>query len=153
MDNAEDASVVRKFSNAGESGRTADDIYDLYRKVSNTGEFKYLDELMQLKNVKSVAKNADIGLDGIKIKIDRNPELLGKGVYGFTDGKTINMYPDAFTDIETLVKTLGHERMHVYQVSVFGKATSTEILKEFEKAAYSSEKSWLYYYNFMNGGK
>lgn len=46
-----------------------------------------------------------------------------------------------FTDAETLLKTLGHERMHVYQVSVFGKATSTEILNEFEKAAYSSEKS------------
>lgn len=40
-----------------------------------------------------------------------------------------------------------------YQVSVFGKATSTEILKEFEKAAYNSEKNWWDYYNFMNGGK
>lgn len=146
-------SALKLKTGGGESGKTADDIYDLYRKASNTGEFKDLDELMQLKNVKSVANDAGIGLDGIKIKIDRNPELLGKGVYGFTDGKTITLYPDAFTDIETLAKTLGHERMHVYQVSVFGKATSTEILTEFEKAAYSSEKSWWDYYNFMNGGK
>jgi hypothetical protein len=39
----------------------------------------------------------DIGLDGIKI--DRNPELLGKGVYGFTDGKAITLYPDAFAKL------------------------------------------------------
>lgn len=74
-------------------------------------------------------------------------------MYGFTDGKTITWYPDAFTDTETIVKTLGHERVHIYQVSVFGKATSTEILIEYEKAAYSSEKMWWDYYNFMNGGK
>ena len=134
-------------------GTGTDDICDLYRKASNTGDFEDLDELMQLKNVKNVANDAGIGLDGIKIKIDRNPELLGKGVYGFTDGETITLYPDAFTDTETLVKTLGHERVHIYQVSVFGKATSTEILAEYEKAAYSSEKMWWDYYNFMNGGE
>lgn len=74
-------------------------------------------------------------------------------MYGFTDGKTITLYPDAFTDAETLVKTLGHERMHVYQINVFGKPTSTEMLAVFEKAAYSSEQSWWDSYNFMNGGK
>lgn len=108
---------------------------------------------MQLKNVKKVANNAGIGLDGVKIKIDRNPELLGKGLYGFTDGKTITLYPDAFTDTENLVKTLGHERMHVYQVKIFGKPTSTDILKEFEKAAFDSERSWWEYFNILNGGK
>lgn len=51
-------------------------------------------------------------------------------MYGYTDGKTITLYPDAFTDIENLVKTLGHERIHVYQISVFGKPTSTELLSE-----------------------
>ena len=74
-------------------------------------------------------------------------------MYGFTDGKTIILYPDAFVDIETLVKTLGHERMHVYQAGVFGKPMSTDILSEFEKAAFNSEKSWWDYYIFMNGGK
>lgn len=45
---------------------------------SNTEEFKDLNELMQLKNVKSVANGTGIGLDGIKIKLDRNLELLGR---------------------------------------------------------------------------
>ena len=92
-------------------------------------------------------------MNGIRIKIDRNSELLGKGVYGFTDGKIIVLYPDVFADTETLVKTLGHERMHVYQVGVFGKPMSTDILLEFENAAFNSEKSWWNYYIYMNGGE
>ena len=123
----------------------------LYRKAANTGEFKGLHETMQARNVKNIAKKAGIGLDGVKIKIDRNAELVGKGIYGYTDGKTITLYPDAFTDTETLVKTLGHERMHVYQTSIFGKPTSSDILQEFENGAYASESSWWQY--FQSGGK
>ena len=125
----------------------------MYRKESNLGDFRELDELMQLKNVKRIANKAGIGLKGVRLKIDRNPDLFGKGVYGYTDGTTITLYPDAFTNTETLVKTLGHERMHVYQVKVFGKPTSSDVLINFEKAAYSSEKHWWDYYNLMNGGK
>ena len=127
--------------------------YDLYRKESNAGNYKDLDELMQLRNVKNVANKAGIGLEGIKVKIDRNPELLGRNVYGYTDGKTITLYPDAFTNTETLVRTLGHERIHVYQVGVFGKPTSTDILGEFERGASMSEQSWWDYFNFRNGGQ
>lgn len=107
---------------------------------------------MQLKHVKNIAHEAGIGLDGIKVKINRNSELLGKGVYGYTDGKTITLYPDAFTNTETLVKTLGHERMHVYQVRVFGKPTSTNILGDFERGASMSEQNWWDYFNSKNGG-
>ena len=127
--------------------------YDLYRKDSNTGRYKDLEELMQLKNVKNVANKAGVGLDGIKVKIDRNPELLGRNVYGYTDGKTITLYPDAFIDTETLVKTLGHERTHVYQVGVFGKPTSTDMLREFERGASASEQGWWDYFNLRNGGR
>lgn len=135
---------------AVESKRGKNEI--LYRKVTNTGDFDNLEELMQLKNVKKLAKESGIGLEGIKIKIDRNPELIGKGVFGFTDGKTITLYPDAFIDTETLIKTLGHERMHVYQVSIFGKPKSTDVLGKFEKAAFGSEKNWWDFYKFINGG-
>ena len=133
--------------------KMTDDTYALYRKNVNTGPFKDLGELMQLKNVKNIAKRAEIGIDGIKIKIDRNAELIGKSIYGFTDGKTITLYPDAFTNTEMLVKTLGHERIHVYQVSVFGKPASSNMLKRFEKAAFNSEKTWWDYYNLMMKGR
>ena len=126
--------------------------YGLYRKTHNTDEFKDLEELMQLKNIKKVANEAGIGLEGIKVKIDRNSELLGRGVYGYTDGKNITLYPDAFANTETLVKTLGHERMHVYQVGIFGKPTSTDLLGEFERGASMSEQSWWEYFNYKNGG-
>ena len=137
-------SALSKSTKRGESE------FGLYRKVANTGEFNGLQEPMQIKNVKNIAQKAGIGLDDVKVKIDRNAELMGKGIYGYTDGKTITLYPDAFTDTETLVKTLGHERIHVYQTSIFGKPTSSEILQEFEKAAFASESSWWQF--FQNGG-
>ena len=68
------------------------------------------------------------------------------------DGKTITLYPDAFANTETLVKTLGHERVHVYQVEIFGKPLSTDILSEFERGASISEQSWWKYFEYKNGG-
>lgn len=127
--------------------------FHLYRKGSNTGKYKDLEELMQLKNVKNVANDAGVGLKGIKLKIDRNPDMLGRNVYGYTDGKTITLYPDAFINKETLVKTLGHERIHVYQVGAFGKPTSTDMLGKFERGASISEQSWWDYFNFRSGGQ
>jgi len=43
--------------------------------------------------------------------------LKGKNIYGYThpDGD-IDLYLDAFTDIEPLIKTLGHERTHTMQI-------------------------------------
>ena len=145
--------AVKALEGSLSGGGKGESKYDLYRKESNAGNYKDLDELMQLRNVKNVANKAGIGLEGIKVKIDRNPELLGRNVYGYTDGKTITLYPDAFTNTETLVRTLGHERIHVYQVGVFGKPTSTDILGEFERGASMSEQSWWDYFNFRNGGQ
>lgn len=144
---------IRNSIRSARSGNKSGSEYDLYRRTQNTGDFKKLEERMQLKNVKKVANNAEIGLDGIKLKIDRNTDLLGRGVYGYTDGKTITLYPDAFVNTETLVKTLGHERMHVYQVGVFGKPTSSDILGGFERGASMSEQSWWNYFNYKNGGR
>lgn len=117
----------------------------VFRKVQNTGDFSGLAESMQLRNVQKVAKNAGIGLDGVKVKIVRDPELIGKGLYGHADANTIELYPDAFTNTEELVKTLGHERMHVYQTRTFGIPDST-MLGKFENAAYGSEGMWWNYY-------
>ena len=144
--------AVEAVKSSVRSGYEGSSKCDLYRKESNTGNYKDLEELTQLKNVKKIAYKAGVSLDGIKVKIDRNPELLGRNVYGYTDGKTITLYPDAFTNTETLVKTLGHERMHIYQVEVFGKPTSTDILGEFERGASMSEQSWWDYFRFRNGG-
>ncbi|WP_083657431.1 WXG100 family type VII secretion target [Paenibacillus sp. FSL R5-0766] len=121
---------------------------DLYRRTSNTGAFKDLSEPMQLRHVDKVAGDAGIGLKGVKIEIVRDAELVGKDLYGWADpkGNRIVLYPDAFSSKENLVKTLGHERIHIYQTKVFGKPQDPETLLEYEKGAYGSESSWWEYY-------
>jgi RHS repeat-associated protein len=127
----------------------------LFRKTTNTGDFKGLNETMQLKNVNNIAKDAGIGLDGIKVKIVRDPGLVGKGIFGYADpnGKSIQLYPDAFSDTETLVKILGHERMHIYQFKTLGPASDSEIGGFYELGARASEQSWWQYFNYNRGGK
>jgi len=78
--------------------------------------------------------------------------LIGKNLFGYTDGKTITLYPDAFQNTESLVKTIGHERMHVYQVKLFGRPTSSDILFQFEDGASISEDMWWEYYKMNTGG-
>lgn len=79
---------------------------------------------MQLKHIKSVISKlencTDVNYSGTKVKIVRDAELIGKGLYGYTypDGKTVNFYPDAFLDIEKLVKTIGHENVHLMQIKM-----------------------------------
>jgi hypothetical protein len=122
---------------------------ELFRKTANIGAFEGLSEPMQLRYVQKVANEAGIGLDGIKIKIIRDPELVGKGVCGYASpkGNVIELYPDAFTDTETLVKTIGHERTHIYQVKTFGPATNSSSLMDFEQGAWGSESSWWKFFN------
>jgi len=86
---------------------------------------------MQLKHVKNVANEARIGLDG----------------------KTITLYPDAFTNKTELIKTIAHERTHAFQVDVFGKPTSSSMLREFEEGAKAAEHTWMDYLKLKQEGK
>jgi len=124
---------------------------ELFRRSKNIGAFKDLAVPMQLKEVEAIASEAGIGLEGIKVRIVRDPELVGKGLYGWADpkGKVIELYPDAFTDTENLVKTLGHERTHIYQTKTFGPP-DVDTIMDYENGAYGSEESWWQYYQ-MNG--
>jgi hypothetical protein len=121
---------------------------NLYRRTKNMGDFYGLKEAMELKNVKNIANKAGIGLQGIKIQIIRDPTMIGSGYFGWTsaDGKFIQLYPDAFSSTQSLVTTLGHERMHVYQTKVFGTPISSELLIQYENAATVVENYlWEYY--------
>src|SRR3712207_716761 len=59
--------------------------------------------------VETIARRAGIGIDDIEIQIEE--EFGGSGLFGAThpDGSIIIPFPDAFTDEESLVRTLGHE--------------------------------------------
>jgi hypothetical protein len=125
----------------------------MYRKMRNTGPFADLEVPMQHRVVGMLAKEAGIGLGGVKIRIIRDPELLNGPFLGRTSPEgVIELYPHAFTDKETLIMTLGHERTHVYQVQTFGAPASTTELKLNEEAAYAVQDSYWQYYLENNTG-
>ena len=76
---------------------------------------------MQMRHVKKIAEEAGVGLQGVKVKIVRDPELIGKNVFGYAHpgGKRIDLFPDAFSNKENLVRTLGHERTHAFQYRAY----------------------------------
>ena len=128
--------------------------YPLYRHKANSGSFSKLKEPMTNEYVKMICENGGIGYEGIKIKIVDDPELVGSGFLGYThpDGKVVEWYPDAFANRKTLVKTLGHERIHVIQNRLYGTPENSAICGLFEEAATRSEIDWWNYYKSINGG-
>ncbi len=132
----------------GKSGKSVDkpktEEYNLYRKTSNTGEFSVFSEPMQLRHVKTIVKNIGIDYKGIEFDIIRDKELIGKAVFGYTfpNGRKIQLYPDAFSSREELVKTLGHELIHCHQIKLFGNARNFAELLSYERAAKFSEDYW-----------
>ncbi|WP_308368917.1 RHS repeat-associated core domain-containing protein [Streptomyces sp. ISL-36] len=127
----------------------------LYRRGGNVGEFSSLAVPMTRKSVKQYAKAADISLAGTRWRIDRNADLVGRPWYGHTNIDTGHMtfYPGAFTNGETLVRTIGHERTHVMQLELHGKPTSTLDGDLRESAAWGIEDSFYYTYVARGGGQ
>jgi hypothetical protein len=126
---------------------------DMFRRIANQGAYADLPVLMDLKTVHSYAQDAGIGLQGVKVRIVRDESLIGSGFGGYThpNGKSIDLYPDAFSSPEELVRTLGHERMHVYQARTFGAPKGALDLRLNENAAYRLEDSFVKYWH-LNGG-
>ena len=120
----------------------------MFRKTKNTGPFKGLPVPMQMRTVKQVAEQAGVGLEGVKVHIVRDPELIGRNLYGYTPkrGNTFWLYPDAFESVESLVKTLGHERTHLMQRQIYGAPEMIDTLQAFEKGAVEAESFFWDYY-------
>lgn len=108
---------------------------------------------MQKKYVNKIISDMNIDYSGIEVDIIRDSELIGKNMYGYTfpDGKKVQLYPDAFSSRENLVKTLGHERVHCEQIKLFGKARDFAELTSYEKGAYFSEEYWWSEYKKRTG--
>jgi hypothetical protein len=94
--------------------------------------------------VKQIAAKAGVGLDGVKLQIHRSAPR--QGMFGQTtpDG-VLHLFPNAFRNEEELVRTLGHERTHVWQVKTYGYPTQAEAGR-FEEAARATEAQWWDYY-------
>jgi hypothetical protein len=94
--------------------------------------------------VERIAAQAGVGLDGVKVRIHKSAPR--QGMFGQTtpDG-VLHLYPNAFRSEEELVKTLGHERTHVWQIKTHGYPTAAE-RQMYEDAAEATEAQWWDYY-------
>jgi hypothetical protein len=120
----------------------------LYRRNTNTGDFAELSVPMQKRAVLDAAKRGGVSLDGVKVSINRQKELIGTNFFGHTpNGSRITLYPDAFRDMESLVKTIGHERTHIMQYRLYGPSADTVENNIREGAAYDIEDQFWEYYN------
>lgn len=137
------SAASRATAVSGKADQTAAE--NQYRKNHNTGVFSRFEELMTLKHVRSITSDMGIDLSGSKLQIIRDQELADRPEfmgYTFPDGSAIQLYPAAFINREQLVKTIGHEFVHLKQAKEHGIITSMEDLMEREREAYESEAKW-----------
>ena len=138
LSGTENAEVGRapKLANSGKSS-------ELLRKSKNTGDFEEYPVLLELKTVKKLAAKYGVDANGLKFKIRRDKELKRIPILGRADKKRIGqieLYPNAFTSEEQLVKTLLHERHHVLQLRKYGKEYCDNNYSLMEKQAYRAEE-------------
>lgn len=146
-----------RFTSGGGSGSGVDKSggkgYNRFRKEHNVNEYSELKEPMQMRHVKAVINDMGVDYSDIEIDIIRDEALIGKGIYGYTfpNGKRVQLYPDAFSDREQLVKTLGHERVHCEQIKLFGRSRNDSEAKYYEKGPTFSEEFWWSLYKERTG--
>lgn len=115
------------------------------RKEENTGDFKNLQIPLQKRYIEKTASKYGIKIQDLNIKIQRDKNLLSVPICGSTDYDDIgriDLFPNAFKDEETLVRTIIHERCHVLQLRKHGKGYAQEYLDKMEKEAYRFEDFW-----------
>jgi len=113
---------------------------------------------MQMRYVNQAARDGGIWLRGVRVRIIRDPSLVGTNLYGYThpDG-SIELYPDAFTNTEQLVKTIGHERTHTMQIDLYGHPNTHgdnmmhELMQNESLARKIEDSFWLYYLKNNSG--
>jgi hypothetical protein len=101
------------------------------------------------------ARRAGVSLEGIDVQIVDDVDFAAyldwmDNAVARTDQFGIQLGPASFLDEETLVRTLAHERMHVYQIKTFGQDTSSR--QDMEDAAYHIEKFFVDYWRAGGGG-
>lgn len=111
---------------------------------------------MQLKEVKRLAKDAQVDLEGLKIKIQRDEALLRLAYTGSAASEQIgriDLFPNSFKDEEQLLRTLVHEKVHVEQYKKYGSEYVMNNREFFEKEAEKLEEEWYNEYKKKRGGK
>ena len=119
---------------------------ELFRKTKNTGAFQHLPERMSKKHIRELAKEFGIELEGMKLNIDFNEELLRIPLAGRADPEEIGgitFFPNAFRSKEELVRTLFHEKQHVEQFREYGITYVQENRMYFEALTETLEEEFV----------
>ena len=115
---------------------------DLQRPTANKGAFAHLEVPMQLKPVKQICRKYGVDISGLRIKIQRDEDLLRADFAGMTAYENIgriDLTPQAFANEEQLVRTIIHEGCHVKQLRKYGREYVQENVLLMEKVAYRYE--------------
>ena len=114
------------------------------RRLTNSGAFAELKIPMELRTVRQILKNMELDYSGVKIRIERNDEYVGKPLFGYTypDGRFVELYPSAFANIEQLCETLAHEYCHLVQISEGRIPMSSEESFQIETEAETFALKW-----------
>ena len=101
-------------------------------------------EPMTKKHVRSIMKEMGVSYGKARLSLVNDEELIGRGLFGYTNpnGKEVQFFPDAFMSREELVKTIGHEKVHLDQLEKFGPTNDAELGLKYEKEAFESEDQW-----------
>lgn len=94
------------------------------RRDKNLLHFSKLQIAMQKRNVLRTAEKYNVSVKGLTFKIQRSEKLLSLPYYGSTDYNNIgriDLFPNAFSDEEQLIRTILHEKCHVKQLQKHGK--------------------------------
>jgi RHS repeat-associated protein len=98
------------------------------------------------RNVEIAARRAGIGLDNVGVEIgtydDAVRYLDQAGAIGSASGGSMIIGPAAFESLETLIATVAHERMHVYQQAA---GFNIQLRRELEAAASAIEDTFVRY--------
>ena len=112
------------------------------RRTSNVGAFAHLEIPLQKRAVTSICRKYGVDISFLKIKIQRDEELLKlpfAGIAAPEDIGRIDLLPKAFVDEEQLLRTVIHEGCHVKQFKKYGSSYVQENQMLMEKIAYRYE--------------
>ena len=118
----------------------------LKRPTSNRGVFAHLKVPMQLRTVKQICRKYGIDISELKIKIQRDEEMLRFPIAGSAapeDIGRIDLLPLAFLNEEELLRTVIHEGCHVKQFKKYGATYVQENRILMERVAKRYENFFL----------
>ena len=119
---------------------------NLQRPSANRGAFAHLEVPMQKRAVIQICRKYGIDISGLRIKIQRDEEMLRFLIAGSAapeDIGRIDLLPLAFTNEEEILRTVIHEGCHVKQFKKYGATCVQENRIPMERVAKRYENFFL----------